>query len=629
MANPEHVKKLVNCTKAEWNAWRENEDVVPDLSGLHFVRAFLGKDARPSGGSVDLRGYNLRGANLTCADMSLTMIHYPDFEGADTRCTWFGSGHAGTPGASSPYSDSTICAGLCHATFEPDPDWLKLLLGGRETWNAYRTENRDCIPDLSGIRIADEFQQAGVSPLGLLVDMSGFNLRNARMRAADFRITNLDDADLSVADLRCSVFQVSEGARVDFQSTDLRRCNMMMCKFIGSDLNYAKTESVSVSNVNFRRSKLTGLDFSYARLAACQFTDARVWQTTFDNTDLHSTTFVRTEFSESELWKGKVFSNIEDEIGEIFPTGATIGIRDVQGLLTRLGDIGSNLAENGLAPGHRLYFRGLPNADFDLKSSLMRDWGLCHSEDLMMNELMIRRPNELREGGPFFSKLVMSRHFELPTRLLDITRDPLVALYYAVSKMEDEADGIVHLFIVPDEMVFAYDSDTVSVMANFTRLAPDEKETLLTRVAVPGAVARRGKVISKTERSTRARNRLNHFIAQEKPYWDDRIDMRDFFRVLVVEPQRTFDRLKAHEGAFMLSAFHDRFERVEIDQLIEGSAPFGHQHIIVRSDAKGMIKSQLRSLGVTEEALKADLQSEAEAIAGQYKTGIEPPKNWM
>lgn len=629
MANPEHVERLVNSTAEQWNAWRENEDVVPDLSGLHFVRAFLGKDARPSGGSVDLRGFNLRDADLTSADMSGTMIGFPDFEGADTRCTWFGSGHAGTPGASSQYSDSTICAGLCQATFEPDPEWLDRLLQGRMRWNRWRAENPQDIPELSGVRIAEGFQAAGLSPKGELVDLSRFDLRDARMRGADFRITKLDSADLSGADLRCSVFQVSEGARVNFQSTDLRRCNMMICKFISSDLNYAKTQSVSVSNVNFRRSKLTGLDFSYSKLAACEFTDARVWQTTFDNTDLHSTTFVRTEFNESELWKGKVFSNIEDEIGEIFPTGATIGIRDVQGLLTRLGDIGCNLAENGLALGHRLYFRGLPNADFDLNSSLMRDWGLCHAEDLMMNELMIRRPNELREGGPFFSKLVMSRHFELPTRLLDITRDPLVALYYAVSKMEDEADGIVHLFIVPDEMVFPYDSDTVSVMANFTRLAPDEKETLLTRIPFPDVLPRRGKVISKTERSARARNRLNHFIAQEKPYWDDRIDVRDFFRVLVVEPQRTFDRLKAHEGAFMLSAFHDRFERVEVDELIEGSAPFGHQHIVIRSDAKGMIKSQLRSLGVTEEALKADLQSEAEAIAGQYKTGIEPPRTRM
>ena len=55
--------------------------------------------------------------------------------------------------------------------------------------------------------------------------------------------------------------------------------------------------------------------------------------------------------------------------------------------------------------------------------------------------------------------------------------------------------------------------------------------------------------------------RLYHEIRAEKPGFEQRIDPRDFYRILVVEPRRTSERLRAQSGAFVLSAFHVRFER--------------------------------------------------------------------
>ena len=55
--------------------------------------------------------------------------------------------------------------------------------------------------------------------------------------------------------------------------------------------------------------------------------------------------------------------------------------------------------------------------------------------------------------------------------------------------------------------------------------------------------------------------RLNQFIKQEKPYFEDRMETRDLYRVFVAEPRRTFDRIRAQSGAFLISAFHERFEQ--------------------------------------------------------------------
>ena len=623
MANPEHVELLVTSTKEEWNAWREQCDVVPDLSGLDFVRAFQGTETLTDEGFVNLMGYNLCEADLKCADIGKTKMYYRDFARADTRCAWF---DFGTPKFVREQRDDTVCQAFCFNVFQPEKNWLKLLLEGREKWNEWRSEHPQDVPELSGARITYEFHRSGITPEGHPVDLSGFDLRYAKMRAADFRVTTLDDANLSGADLRCSNFEATEARRTDFRGTDLRRCHIFLGKFMEADFSAAKSDLIDMSHIDLRRTKFSGSNLDGAKMVACDLTDAKFRETTFAGTEMDLSVFIRTEFVKADICRARLFAPRMYDLHESFPVGASTSARTTQEVLDRLDVVGLDLAAKGLDGYRSLYFRGLPDAKFPLTSTVMRDTGFRASEDVMMHELAIRRPDNISEGGSFFQKLVTARHYELPTRLLDITREPLVALYYAASDADRDADGVVHLFIVPDDAIFPYDSDTVSVLANFTRLEPDEREFLLTRISFPPVPPRRFRTVLglSDDPTRRIRTRLNHFIAQEKPYWEDRIDARDFFRVLVVEPRQTFDRLKAHKGAFMLSAFHERFERWEVDKEMEASAAYGHLRILIPAEAKPDIRSQLKQFGVTEDVLKADLQSAAEAIAGQHRTGIDP-----
>ena len=61
-------------------------------------------------------------------------------------------------------------------------------------------------------------------------------------------------------------------------------------------------------------------------------------------------------------------------------------------------------------------------------------------------------------------------------------------------------------------------------------------------------------------------NRLYQFIRLEKPSFQERIDPIDLLRVVVVEPRRSFERIRVQSGAFLISAFHERFEEVEIQK---------------------------------------------------------------
>ena len=135
---------------------------------------------------------------------------------------------------------------------------------------------------------------------------------------------------------------------------------------------------------------------------------------------------------------------------------------------------------------------------------------------------------------------------------------PFVALFNACedcSLCDDqnvdssEANGRLHVFAVPRTMVKPFNSDTISVIANFAKLRRAEQTLLLGAKWEEGGDTNEplahGKYLD-------VMRRLYHFIQQEKPYFDERI-----------EPRHLFDRVRAQSGAFLISAFHDRYENDE------------------------------------------------------------------
>ena len=98
----------------------------------------------------------------------------------------------------------------------------------------------------------------------------------------------------------------------------------------------------------------------------------------------------------------------------------------------------------------------------------------------------------------------------------------------------------------------------------------------------------------------------------------ERIDPRDFYRVFVVEPQMSFERIRAQFGAFLLSAFHERFERSEVLNRNPGVGIYGHSVIEVPVEKKQDILRELRLLNVTRETLFPSLDETAKAITNRH-----------
>lgn len=115
-------------------------------------------------------------------------------------------------------------------------------------------------------------------------------------------------------------------------------------------------------------------------------------------------------------------------------------------------------------------------------------------------------------------------------------------------------------------------------------------------------------------------DRLYQLIRKEKPYFEERIDPKDFYRVFVVEPEQSFERIQAQSGAFLISAFHERFERNEVLDSTLGVPIYGHHIWEIPTGDKDSILDVLASVNITRETLLPSLDESAKAIIDTYSS---------
>ncbi len=197
--------------------------------------------------------------------------------------------------------------------------------------------------------------------------------------------------------------------------------------------------------------------------------------------------------------------------------------------------------------GTRCY-RGEGDSSWRLMPSIMRGVR-SGAENQILSELLLEAPNEFDSDKSMFDKLVRAQHYGLPTRLLDVSLNPLVGLYFACYETDQrENDGTVRVFDFNPKRVKYADSDAISLICNLARLSDSEREEISSeRDKHPIKTAN----AKNSFRKIKAIERLMQFVRVGKPYFLNTIEPYDLFRYYFVFPTKNNKRVIAQSGAFI------------------------------------------------------------------------------
>lgn len=104
------------------------------------------------------------------------------------------------------------------------------------------------------------------------------------------------------------------------------------------------------------------------------------------------------------------------------------------------------LNTNSIFPGYSMYYRGHPSSAYKLAQSLFRTSNktLVKKEHILLQKAKFAL-GEKATGLDSLSLLSTFQHYGLITRLLDVTTNPFIALFFACQEsIENEKEGIVY-----------------------------------------------------------------------------------------------------------------------------------------------------------------------------------------
>ena len=451
---------------------------------------------------------------------------------------------------------------------------IDMLLEGVDAWNEKRRES-DFTPDLSNIDLWEEFQKAGRLENNIRIPLRQVNLSGALLIGSSLKRAFLIDANL-------------ERARLD-----------------ASDFTGANLDGANLRGANLRGATIDRADLIHADLIGSDLTRTRPWKALlYEDTDK----IPRPPLGDlnPEVKSVADLMEVRSQLEEHYSRDTRVPANVLQ--MREMARGGPDI------PDIQFYFRGVSQC-LPLEPSAMRGLqidGESHryAESDLLVDLISRRPEEFEGEGSAIGQLVLARHYGLRTRLLDITRNPLVALFHACVD-DDRLYGMLHVFAVPRAMIKPFNSDRISIITNFARLTNAEQELLLGFRKEDGLGS--DESIDGLDYKATMR-RLYHFIKQEKSYFEERIDFRDLLRVFVVEPRQSFDRIRAQSGAFLISAFHRNFERLKVRSWNERIPVYDHYPLRVPPKNKKEILNELTFLNITWETLYPGLEKAANAV---------------
>ncbi|QPB41591.1 FRG domain-containing protein [Rodentibacter haemolyticus] len=327
-----------------------------------------------------------------------------------------------------------------------------------------------------------------------------------------------------------------------------------------------------------------------------------------------------------------------------------------------IADLSNKLKELGEPKeGYTRFFRGHSDESYILVPSIYRS-NLIGSEDKIIKEAFTRCSSSFLPYETLFEKLTKLQHYDYKTRLLDISSNVLVALYFSIAEHKKQSvanadkDGEIIILDIPNSEIKYSDSDLVSILSNLSLMKKDfnikkcEDEARLYAICEKvmyesemedkrQSLIKAGKSIPETytkfleigKKSIEDKSFIEKFNQQpeviellnytrrEKPSFSPNIEPEKLHKIVAVKAKENNPRIMRQQGAFLLFGINEeKAKHVEVNpdwiRKINDK-----DKLLVDKDFKDKILKELKSFGISHQELFPELDSQANDIMDKYK----------
>lgn len=252
-----------------------------------------------------------------------------------------------------------------------------------------------------------------------------------------------------------------------------------------------------------------------------------------------------------------------------------------------------------------LFFRGLSDKQYDLKPSAFRPSN-GETESEAYHDIMMEYPEQFAKKE-HLSNLVKMQHYGLHTRLLDISRNPLIALYFA-SEQNPNVNAKVACFKVKKSEVLHHNSDKALMLACIPAFS-DEDQNGIKKFCEQ----HRGVITDDMIGNNAVMKRFLHEIQSEFPAFATAIVGEDLLKNYFVATYKDNQRMKVQDGAFVICGLQKDVK--DLDRIAV--------NIEIDYSAKKDILKDLKMLGIANNTVYPDFERTSMAIASDRKV------NWV
>ena len=271
------------------------------------------------------------------------------------------------------------------------------------------------------------------------------------------------------------------------------------------------------------------------------------------------------------------------------------------------------LKESDDGTSTELYFRGHEAEFWDIEPSIFRNNMLSIEHQLMQIPLQ-KIPAEFKEFQTTFDIMTKYQHYGMCTRLLDLTTNPLVALYFACKCHGEES------YIGDDGEEKHEPYGVIYYTRNYYPSLPTDLEVQIVSVLADYDLSKENTVAN-----VLARLKRDHIIDEEtRKKWSTQNGFQEFAKIVqenyMVTPTYTNERLRKQSGVFLLASLFSVSGVADIAKSVISKSrgdlrnAFEKEFFFIRGENKEEILKELDLYNINEATLFPELEHQLSYI---------------